>query len=110
MRHLCKENPGGTTGHGESNAHVGTGAFARPVEQSSTAVSYAAKGMRGFVRRQKGAVFLSAPLCPSWLMNSSIAAALLVVIALTSACRLDMHVQPRQNPLSYSDFYADHRS
>ena len=21
-----------------------------------------------------------------------------------------MHVQPRQNPLSYSDFYADHRS
>ena len=35
---------------------------------------------------------------------------LLVAIALTSACRLDMHVQPRQNPLSYSDFYADHRS
>ena len=29
---------------------------------------------------------------------------------LTTACRLDMHVQPRQNPLSYSDFYADHRS
>ena len=38
-------------------------------------------------------------------MNSSTAAALLVVIALTSACRLDMHVQPRQNPLSHSDFY-----
>src|SRR5512141_2593631 len=37
-------------------------------------------------------------------------AALLVLIALTSACRLDMHVQPRQNPLSYSDFYSDHRS
>jgi len=40
------------------------------------------------------------------------AAALIPVLAvvLTSACRLDMHVQPRQNPLSYSDFYADHRS
>ena len=31
-------------------------------------------------------------------------------VMLTTACRLDMHVQPRQNPLSYSDFYADHRS
>jgi hypothetical protein len=29
---------------------------------------------------------------------------------LTSACRIDMHVQPRQNPLSRSDFYADQRS
>ena len=35
---------------------------------------------------------------------------LLAAIALTSACRLDMHVQPRQNPLSRSDFYADQRS
>jgi len=35
---------------------------------------------------------------------------LLVVIALTTACRLDMHVQPRINPLAYSDFYSDHRS
>ena len=33
-----------------------------------------------------------------------------VAVMLTTACRLDMHVQPRQNPLSYSDFYADHRS
>jgi mono/diheme cytochrome c family protein len=41
-----------------------------------------------------------------------LAAAFLAVAAvmLTTACRLDMHVQPRQNPLSYSDFYADHRS
>jgi mono/diheme cytochrome c family protein len=31
-------------------------------------------------------------------------------VLLTTACRLDMHVQPRQNPLSSSDFYADHRS
>ena len=35
---------------------------------------------------------------------------LLLLIAATSACRIDMHVQPRQNPLSYSDFYSDHRS
>ena len=35
---------------------------------------------------------------------------ILTLIALSSACRLDMHVQPRQNPLSRSDFYADHRS
>jgi len=31
-------------------------------------------------------------------------------ITLTTACRIDMHVQPRQNPLSRSDFYADQRS
>jgi len=59
------------------NACLGTAAFARPVEQSSTAVSFVV---------------------------------LLLLLALTSACRLDMHVQPRQNPLSYSDFYSDHRS
>jgi hypothetical protein len=38
------------------------------------------------------------------------AAPLLAVLALTSACRLDMHVQPRVNPLAHSDFYADQRS
>jgi hypothetical protein len=37
-------------------------------------------------------------------------AALVALVALTSACRLDMHVQPRQNPLSRSDFFADQRS
>jgi mono/diheme cytochrome c family protein len=36
--------------------------------------------------------------------------AVLSIIALTSACRLDMHVQPRENPLSRSDFFADQRS
>jgi hypothetical protein len=35
---------------------------------------------------------------------------LLAAIALFSACRLDMHVQPRQNPLSRSDFFTDQRS
>jgi mono/diheme cytochrome c family protein len=36
--------------------------------------------------------------------------AVAAAIALTPACRLDMHVQPRENPLSRSDFFADHRS
>jgi hypothetical protein len=35
---------------------------------------------------------------------------LAAAILLTSACRLDMHVQPRENPLSHSDFFADQRS
>lgn len=35
---------------------------------------------------------------------------LIVVIFASSACRIDMHVQPRQNPLSRSDFFADQRS
>jgi|SRR5581483_10975520 len=49
-------------------------------------------------------------LCgPLWLKFFA-AITLLTVVALTSACRIDMHVQPRQNPLSRSDFYADQRS
>jgi Cytochrome C oxidase, cbb3-type, subunit III len=35
---------------------------------------------------------------------------LLAAISLLSACRIDMHVQPKQNPLSRSDFFADQRS
>jgi mono/diheme cytochrome c family protein len=33
-----------------------------------------------------------------------------VSIGLLSGCRLDMQVQPKQNPLSRSDFFADQRS
>lgn len=43
-------------------------------------------------------------------LNPFSVATLLAAITLTSACRLDMHVQPRQNPLSRSDFFADQRS
>ncbi len=35
---------------------------------------------------------------------------LLVAISLFSACRLDMQIQPKQNPFSRSDFFADQRS
>lgn len=34
----------------------------------------------------------------------------IILLSLFSACRLDMHVQPRENPLARSDFYSDHRS
>jgi len=53
--------------------------------------------------------FLCEPLCLLWLRRCAASIAV-AGVALTMACRLDMHVQPRQNPLSYSDFYADHRS
>ena len=35
---------------------------------------------------------------------------LLATVGLISACRIDMHVQPKQNPLSRSDFFPDQRS
>jgi hypothetical protein len=35
---------------------------------------------------------------------------LLATATLFSACRLDMHVQPKQNPFSQSDFFPDQRS
>jgi cytochrome c553 len=51
----------------------------------------------------------------SWLsgrakLNCLSAITALALTALLSACRIDMHVQPRQNPLSRSDFFADQRS
>src|ERR1700722_18201768 len=44
------------------------------------------------------------------LARVAYALALLAVVSLTTACRIDMHVQPRQNPLSRSDFFSDQRS
>ena len=35
---------------------------------------------------------------------------LLLAILSTSACRLDMHIQPRYNPLAKSDFFPDQRA
>src|SRR5579863_2668779 len=58
---------------------------------------------------QQCAFSFRGPLRPLWLKVFA-AFMSIVAIALTSACRLDMHEQPRQNPLSYSDFYSDHRS
>ena len=73
---------------GIGKTHVRTAALGRPVEQRSTAV------------------FLCGPSCPLWFKVF----AACTIVALTSACRLDMHVQPRENPLSRSDFYTDQRS
>jgi cytochrome c553 len=64
-------------------------------------------------RSSEPGFFLRVPSCLSSLKKFSRPgwmALLAAVIALTSACRLDMHVQPRENPLSRSDFYADQRS
>ena len=87
--------------------HVGTAAPGCPVEQSSTAVSQAAYGngcpILARLLRKGG------NLC-SWHHRLLAAIALLLTITATSACRLDMHVQPRENPLSRSEFFADQRS
>lgn len=34
----------------------------------------------------------------------------IVFVLALAGCRIDMHVQPRENPLSKSDFFPDHRS
>jgi mono/diheme cytochrome c family protein len=36
--------------------------------------------------------------------------AILLLIAITAGCRLDMHIQPYYRPLAKSDFFADERS
>ncbi|HKF05793.1 MAG TPA: cytochrome c [Candidatus Sulfotelmatobacter sp.] len=77
-------------------SRVRTGAFARPVEQSSTVVL-------------DGCPTLARSVPKGGTPRTSVAG-LAVLIVLTTACRLDMQVQPRLNPLAYSDFYADHRS
>jgi mono/diheme cytochrome c family protein len=54
---------------------------------------------------QKSGCPTSRRLCEKWE-----SAVLLGVLMLTSSCRIDMHVQPRENPLSRSDFFPDQRS
>jgi hypothetical protein len=49
------------------------------------------------------------PIFVRFLRRAGIASSL-VAIALLSACRLDMHVQPKQLPFSRSDFFPDQRS
>jgi hypothetical protein len=48
---------------------------------------------------------------PLQSLHKGLLSVLALTLALaTSACRIDMHVQPRQNPLSRSDFFTDQRS
>jgi hypothetical protein len=42
-------------------------------------------------------------------LDSLFIVVVLVVIAFSTACRIDMHVQPRVNPLAKSDFFTDQR-
>ena len=42
--------------------------------------------------------------------RKSLGASVLVVVGMSAACRIDMHVQPRVNPLAKSDFFTDQRS
>jgi mono/diheme cytochrome c family protein len=51
--------------------------------------------------------------CEKWASSQRrvvSAGTLLTLIALFGGCRLDMQVQPKQNPFSRSDFYPDRRS
>lgn len=68
---------------------------------------------RPFRKPVSGNVRVGTGALPRPVERSSIAfrfAALLTLILLSSACRIDMHVQPRQNPFSRSDFFTDQRS
>jgi mono/diheme cytochrome c family protein len=89
-----------------ADARVGTGALARPVEQSSTGLLRLIMGGRPALARflRKGGN--SSSLSYGLLTLAALSAA----IAFASGCRLDMQVQPKENPLSKNDFYADQRS
>jgi len=92
---------------GSGKVHVGADALVRPVERSSTAVSFAVllAGCPTLARSlRKGGNW-----CRVHKSFFSVVT-LLVATMLGAGCRLDMHVQPRQNPLSRSDFFPDQRS
>ena len=44
------------------------------------------------------------------LISRKLVPLLLLAVMATSGCRLDMHVQPRYNPLAKSDFFPDKRA
>ena len=44
------------------------------------------------------------------LLRETCVAVIVIMTVVFSGCRIDMHVQPRQNPLSRSDFFSDQRS
>jgi hypothetical protein len=94
---------------------VGTGAFARPGflrEPSCPSWLKVLAGCPILARSlRKGGIprnpaRWSLLRGPSWLKVFGA----ITAITLTTACRIDMHVQPRQNPLSRSDFFTDQRS
>jgi Cytochrome C oxidase, cbb3-type, subunit III len=64
--------------------------------------------LRSITRSITAHVGTAALGCP--VERSSTAVLLAALLLLTASCRLDMHVQPRENPLARSDFYPDHRS
>ncbi len=67
--------------------------------------------MPHFLQSGRGHVGTAALGCPVERSSTALLlGALVALLALTSACRIDMHVQPRQNPLARSDFYTDQRS
>jgi len=95
--------------------YVGTGALASlPRAQSRGPVERSSKSLR--VHLHKSGVPHVSPVLRdvgnSGSVRPRVAACIFVMaaISLTSACRLDMHVQPRQNPLARSDFYPDQRA
>jgi len=71
------------------------------------------RALRQFIDASSGNVRVGTGASPVHVERSSTAAlvtALALLLILTTACRIDMHVQPRQNPLARSDFYPDQRS
>src|ERR1039458_2051655 len=81
--------------------NVGCPILARAVFGRPTLWRFLRKG--GIPRTKASWVFLRDR------MKLILAAPLLIAIALLSGCRLDMHVQPRVNPLAKSDFFPDQR-
>ncbi len=100
----CRDSRPRLSGFGKVN--VGADAFVRPVERNSTGFS-AERHDKG---RPTLACFLrkGGNLCS--LHHGIFTAVAMITITLTSSCRIDMHVQPRENPLARSDFYTDQRS
>lgn len=63
-------------------------------------------------RDSRGRLSLHAgcPILAFSLGKGGIPLSLVAILLMASACRLDMHVQPKENPLSRSDFFPDQRS
>jgi mono/diheme cytochrome c family protein len=88
--------------------HILRGKEARTAEKDGCPILAQVDGQPSYARQERKGGIPRKP-APRSFPNDISAVVVITAITLFSACRIDMHVQPRVNPLAKSDFFPDQR-